>query len=255
MAVSLVSLLLVVPASAATTVPCSDVLVLGARGSGQESAGTAVDGGSGMGPQVYGVFQRLVTDLPEMSVTGVAVQYPARGVEAIALDPAAYFDGLEAGVASVRGTLRRQARACPAQRFVLVGYSQGAMVMHRAAQDVIASHTARSKDISRRIGGVILLADGDRFAGDRTTDLGTASGGRGVSYADPAVSGVRGTAFPRSWRSRVISVCNEADVICDFRGLFQQDSLGQGGVTVHISSYTGSAEVQRAADLVAARLR
>jgi hypothetical protein len=136
-----------------------------------------------------------------------------------------------------------------------VGYSQGAMVMHRATQDVIASNTSRSRDIRRRISGVILLADGDRIAGDRTTSLGTASGGRGISYAEPAASGVRRTPFPSSWRSRVVSVCNESDVICDYRGLFQQDSQGTGAVTVHITSYTGSADVQRAADLVAARLR
>ena len=242
-------------ADAASPAPCSDVLVLGARGSGQEASGTTADGGSGMGPQVFGVHQRLVADLPGVSVTGVAVYYPARGVEAIALDPGAYFSGLEEGVRSVRGTLRRQAAACPDQRFVLAGYSQGAMVMHRAVQDLIASPTARSQDLRSRIDGVILIADGDRRADDRVTSLGSAVGGRGISYADPAVSGVRGTRFPASWRSKVVSVCNEADVICDYRGLLQQDSHGTGGVTVHIKSYTGAADVQHAADLVAVRIR
>lgn len=244
-----------VPEAAAVTAPCADVLVIGARGSGQSGAGTTADGGSGMGPQVYGAYQRLVEDLPGSRVSGLSVKYPARGIETIALDPAVYFDGLEAGVARVRATLREQAARCPRQRYVLVGYSQGAMVMHRAVQDLTRSRSARSRDIRGRVDGVILLADGDRLAGEGAVALGTASGGRGVSYSDPAVSGVRSTAWPQEWRSRVISVCNQADVICDYRSPLQQDASGVSGVGVHINSYTGSPAVLMAADLVAARLR
>ena len=43
----------------AATQGCSDVLVLGARGSGQPAAGSSTDGSTGMGPQVYRLYQRI----------------------------------------------------------------------------------------------------------------------------------------------------------------------------------------------------
>jgi hypothetical protein len=234
---------------------CTDVLVLGARGSGQPQAGSTSDGGTGLGPQVASVASRVVTDLPGRTVGVRSLRYPARQAELLVLDPATYFNGLERGVATAKKALARQVVACPKQRFVIAGYSQGAMVMHRVLQDLSKASDSLSKRILRRVDGAVLLADGDRLSSDRMTSLGSAGAGRGVSYASPQDSNVRGTRLPARLAPRVFSVCEQADVICDYRSLFQTSSSGVDGTTVHVASYTGSPNVLQAADAAAARVR
>jgi cutinase len=241
--------------SADTGIPCTDVLFLGARGSGQTSGGNASDGGSGMGAQVYSAYQRLVSDLPGRSVTGVSVDYPATSAESLILDQAGYFSGLERGVRGVKGTLRRQVKACPDQRIVLAGFSQGGMVMHRALQDLAARKDATSRNVMRHIDSVLLLADGDRLPRDNTTDSGSAGPSRGISYSLESRSGVRGTRLPARFAPRVFSVCESADVVCDYHSLLQSNSSGVDGITIHATSYSGTPVVLSAADAAAARVR
>jgi hypothetical protein len=195
-----------------------------------------------------------MTDLPGRTVGVRSLRYPARRAELLVLDPATYFNGLERGVATAKKALARQVVACPKQRFVIAGYSQGAMVMHRVLQDLSKASDSLSKRILRRVDGAVLLADGDRLSRDRMTSLGSAGAGRGVSYASPQDSNVRGTRLPARLAPRVFSVCEQADVICDFRSLFQTSSSGVDGTTVHVASYTGSPNVLRAADAAAARV-
>ena len=106
------------PASAAPsahpadTVACSDVLLLGARGSGQPQSGSTADGGTGLGPQVYGVYQRLVRQVPGRAIAAQAVVYPAQGVQTLATNTQAYFSSLELGAQGTQSVLRE--RAAPA---------------------------------------------------------------------------------------------------------------------------------------------
>jgi hypothetical protein len=241
-----------VPAAAAPQ--CATVLFIGARGSGQPAGGSSDDGGSGMGPQVYSAYQRLVAGLPSVSVDGLAVDYPARPVELLVIDPTTYFRSIQDGVTAVKATLRRQAKACPGQRLVLTGYSQGAMVMHRVLQDLLARGTSSTRRVMRRVDGVILLADGDRLRRDGVTGLGSAAPGRGISYSSSDLLGARGTRLPPRFTARVFSVCASADVVCDYRSLLQSDASGLDGATIHVQSYTGTPPVLAAADAVAARI-
>lgn len=234
---------------------CADVLFLGARGSGQPISGSTNDGQSGLGPQVYQVSQRLGRDLPGRTVDVQALDYPALDTQLLLTDAAAYFAGLEQGVSTAKSDLRRQADQCPEQRIVLAGYSQGAMVMHRVLQDLSSAPDAKARSILAHLGGAVLIADGDRLPKDRTTDYGTAGRSRGVAYALRAESGVRGTRLPKRMKARVHSICNDADIVCDFRALLQSDAAGVDGATVHISSYDNSADVLKATDVVAVRLR
>jgi len=234
---------------------CGDVLFLGARGSGQAAGGASADAGTGMGPQVYAAYQRMASDRPDRTITPRAVVYPAQEVQALALDSAAYFAGLEQGVRDVKRTLRSEALRCPDQRLVLAGYSQGAMVMHRALQDLSSAKDPAAVDILARLDGALLLADGDRIAKDRTTNYGSAGRSQGISYEVGQQSRARGTRLPRKVANRVQSICEQADTVCDFHSIFQSDSAGVDGVTVHVNSYTGTPDVLRATDVVAARLR
>lgn len=242
-------------AAPADTITCSDVLLLGARGSGQPQSGSAADGGTGLGPQVYGVSQRLARQLPGRTIATQAVVYPAQGVELLATDTGAYFASIERGTQSVQATLRERAAACPGERFVLAGYSQGAMVIHRALQDLDRAGDPLARSVLARTDGVILLSDGDRRRVDRATIYGTAGRSQGVGFALRPESGARGTKLPPGMKDRIHSVCLDLDVVCDYQ---PQVHAGLGllaGARIHSDGYTQSRPVDRATDAVAATLR
>jgi hypothetical protein len=234
---------------------CTDVLFLGARGSGQPQSGSAADGGTGLGAQVYGVSQRLTRQLPGRTVLTQAVTYPAQGVELLATNPGAYFTSLEVGAQSVQADLRARAAACPQERIVLAGYSQGAMVVHRALQDLDRTGDPVARQILARTDGVVLISDGDRRRRDRATDYGTAGRSEGVGYALRPDSGARGTKLPMGMKDRIHSVCLDLDVVCDYQPDVHSGAGVLAGAAIHSNGYTSSRPVNRATDAVAARLR
>ena len=240
---------------AVDAVECSDVLFLGARGSGQPQGGSATDGGTGLGTQVYGVSQRLARQLPGLVVSTQAVVYPAQGVELLVTNPDAYFTSLELGSQSVQTALRGRAAACPQERIVLAGYSQGAMAVHRALQDLDRAGDPLARQILARTDGVVLISDGDRRRRDRATDYGTAGRSQGVGYALRPDSGARGTKLPPGMKARIHSVCLDLDVVCDYQPNVHSGPGLLAGAAIHSDGYTTSRPVNRATDAVAARVR
>jgi cutinase len=111
-AASLASVLGAAPPAAAA--PCSDVELVVARGTSEP--GTL---GIIVGDNVFAETQRA---LPGRTVTAHAVDYPAN------------FDATSPsrGVVATVSHVTEQAAACPNQKFVLVGYSQGASVIDGA---------------------------------------------------------------------------------------------------------------------------
>jgi hypothetical protein len=255
------SLGIAAPASAAPasrpadTVACSDVLLLGARGSGQPQSGSAADGGTGLGPQVYGVYQRLARQVPGRTIAEQAVVYPAQGVQTLATNTQAYFSSLELGAQGTQAALRERAAACPRERLVLVGYSQGAMAIHRAVQDLDRAGDPVARSILARTDGVILISDGDRRRVDRATDYGTAGRSEGVGYALRPDSGARGTKLPAGMKDRTHSICLDLDVVCDYQPEVHAGIGLLAGARIHSDGYTRSRPVNRATDAVAAQLR
>jgi hypothetical protein len=234
---------------------CADVLLLGARGSGQPQEGTPADGGTGLGPQVYGVSQRLARQLPGRDVSAQAVVYPAQGVELLVTDPGSYFTSLEVGAQSVQESLRGRAAACPQERIVLAGFSQGAMAVHRAIQDLDRAGDPVARQILARTDGVVLIADGDRRRRDRVTDYGTAGRSQGIGYALRPQSGARGTKLPPGMKARIHSVCLDLDVVCDYQPDVHTGPGLLAGAAIHSDGYTASRPVNRATDAAAARVR
>jgi hypothetical protein len=234
---------------------CADVLLLGARGSGQPQEGTPADGGTGLGPQVYGVSQRLARQLPGRDVSAQAVVYPAQGVELLVTDPGSYFTSLEVGAQSVQESLRGRAAACPQERIVLAGFSQGAMAVHRAIQDLDRAGDPVARQILARADGVVLIADGDRRRRDRVTDYGTAGRSQGIGYALRPQSGARGTKLPPGMKARIHSVCLDLDVVCDYQPDVHTGPGLLAGAAIHSDGYTASRPVNRATDAAAARVR
>jgi len=102
---------------------------------------------------------------------GYAVQYPAD----------AEAKSVPTGVEDVVNRLTKQSTACPNQKFALVGYSQGAMVMHSAAPKIPESVLPK----------ILAL----------------------VMFGDPALR--RGAAtFPGGLGSRLLEQCAPADPVC-----------------------------------------
>ncbi|MBH0776402.1 cutinase family protein [Nocardia bovistercoris] len=93
---------------------CATVDVAVARGTEEPGALGAV-----VGDRLY---DALAQGIPVDS-TVYAVRYPAS---------TDFPSSVSAGIADLAGHLEAQAAACPEQRFVLVGYSQGAVVVHGA---------------------------------------------------------------------------------------------------------------------------
>jgi cutinase len=97
------------PASAA---PCTSIDVVSARGTFEPGTLGIIVGDP--------VFAAIRSALPNTSTSAYAVNYPADLVE-----PAS----VQAGNRDLVNHVTSQAAACPSQRFILVGYSQGANVV------------------------------------------------------------------------------------------------------------------------------
>jgi alpha-tubulin suppressor-like RCC1 family protein len=119
--------------------------------------------------------------------------------------------GVAAASDRAYATLVAANSTCPQQNIVLVGYSQGAMVVHRTLL-AVAPHPS----IANRITGALLISDGDRSKNTKARLAGTpaaARTARGIDdtriahFADVPSAAIHGT---------VISMCRKGDVVCNY---------------------------------------
>jgi cutinase len=143
---------------------CSDFEVLVARGTSEPSFPTF---GVVVGDPV---ISNLTLALP--GSRGYPVQYPAS---------AAVVTGTIQGAYDVVQRLVSQSIKCPTQKFALVGYSQGAGVMRKAADDI------------------------PRSLYPKITAL--------VMFGDPGVR--TGSRFPAGLQSKLLENCAKGDPVCD----------------------------------------
>jgi cutinase len=94
------------------------------------------------------------------------------------------------GVSKTLSHVTAQAAACPNQKFVLVGYSQGADVMHSAAVKLPA-------DLHPRVVAVVMFGD---------------PGNMGPSAKSPLGGTV--SVFPRALANRLMENCAKGDPVC-----------------------------------------
>lgn len=228
---------------------CADVLFLGARGSGQPGPGsrtrwvpTAKDP-QGLGGTVQAslaLFRGALGGARTIAVA--AVDYPAEPVTATVWTTPGdkYWTGLARGVDDGYSQVQRGATNCPQQRYVLSGYSQGAMVMHRLVKRL----EARDPQLLARIDAALLIGDGDRVPHDRTRKFGSMHRARTGIGLSPLVVGSSNTSaakFAKRTGRAVLEVCNRNDSVCDFPG---------GGADPH-TRYAASAALRKAASRAA----
>lgn len=198
------------------------------------------------------------------------VAYPSASADTLLAKKTSktYFDSIDQGVTATLDFLSRREPACRSagERYVFMGYSQGAMVMHRVLAQLAGSspkYAALAEQLLPRLDGVLVIGDGDRVANQGGTSHGTASAaGSGIWWAG-AKAGATGAKYKPvdgpvpdlpSWpATRFHSLCFAGDLVCDYStGM----NLTQAR-DVH-GSYTGPidmAYIQSAAESVAATSR
>lgn len=186
-----------------TTARCADLVVLGARASGQRLTGANRE----MGTEVYAMARDAVSRLSgRHSVRYAGLPYPAvptsRGTSA-------YEASVREGVGMLRTRLVRLLRACPRTKVALAGFSQGAHVVHRSLAGL-----RLTPGQTRRVVAVGLVAD--------PTYNARSGHAHQVRYG---VTGRRldgllgpGRALRPRLAARTIDFCHPDDMICSFGG-------------------------------------
>lgn len=172
-------------------IECSRYLVMTVRGTGEPTRG-----------QLLSPVARAISDARPGNVQTVDLGYPA---------DTDVKDGGTRGARTLIDTLNVQADACEEQRFILLGYSQGALIVGdalAAAESRLVGSTVGmlSPPAADRILAVVLYGN-PRFVGSEPYNAG--------SY-DPAVNGLLprppGSLAPYS--DRIRDYCVAPDFVC-----------------------------------------
>ncbi|MGY1502605.1 cutinase family protein [Streptomyces sp. QTS52] len=190
--------------AAAPAAACTDIDVVAARGTFEPGTLGAI-----VGDPVYSALQRKLTG---KNLSSYKVNYPAD----LSLTSAAQ------GNSDLVNHVRSQASACPNQRFILVGYSQGANVVDNSigissAGAVVGSPIVATipASLEGKVAAVLLFGNPIRALGKSVTG---------------------------TYQSRTIDFCAKGDPICE---------NGGGDVLAHLG-YTANAGA--AADFAAGKV-
>lgn len=193
---------------AITTACQAQVAIIGARGSGEELNSGGV-GFESFGTRSNEMAKFIISRLPS-SVTyrTIGLRYSAIGLDGAVKGSFytrknEYKSSVDGGVKLAQTIINRLAKNCPGSKIILVGYSQGADVMHSVA----ASYKWGTMPIT----GVVLIADphqnnssllysgGKKFSADSFI---------GIFGPGKSLSGTAGGG-------RTVSICNRKDWICN----------------------------------------
>lgn len=206
---------------------CPDAVLIGAAGSGQR------DDVLGVGPQVESVVSAFTTHLEEkasqsVSAGFVALDYPAPGILEGALQAFRGDDSMADSVSQGRDTLITLVETieerCEESVVYLIGFSQGASVVHTAVVEM-------PQELQDRIGGVVVLADPYRDADEPnaehfTTEPDPENDRTETPHTrDGSLSGL---PVPDWVAGSFYSACARRDTVCNFA---LRDLLATG--TVH----------------------
>ncbi|MFT3715646.1 MAG: cutinase family protein [Gordonia sp. (in: high G+C Gram-positive bacteria)] len=232
--VLLIAMIGIVGGLSSSSANCADVIFIGAAGSGQRSA-EAMAADDGMGNIVNDTYQNLLSDANDAGkkVEKRAVDYPALDISMV-WSPE-YAKSIETGQLMATGMILNAMKECRKSKIVAVGYSQGAMVMHRALWEI--------KTNGNVIG--LLIADGDRVINDPNVLYdGGAANYPGIAYSKlgQGQSAVyRTRQFSNKWRGNIGSWCEKGDTICSNQpGVNEGLVKGGIGAYVHTHSYDAS---------------
>jgi len=177
----------------APTSPCAQVHIIAARASGED-----------LGPGIVGSLVTRVRNGSSQTVSTSSVEYPAT------LDD--YANSSAAGTAALKTLLTNQANACPNQKIVLMGYSQGAHIIGDTLAGgggglLLGDRTDPvPQAIAQRVTAVVQFGD-PRFEAFKSWNEGTSL--RSGMFSRPLTQ-----TFPTFIRSRMKSWCDFNDLFC-----------------------------------------
>jgi len=219
--------------AAHTVAACSEVAFFGLRGSGEDADPDQLN----MGETVHGAYTSFEGNARAagIAVTGIGLdesEYPAIPVwdftkESLVLQnvvtqsQASVVTGAGSLVGKLVPFLARDVSTC----IVLVGYSQGAWTIGDA---LLTGNPTVDERVLARISGVVLFGD-PRL--DPTSDVAQGDLDRPGVLRDPIVPAntrlpAQGLYFAGA--DGVRSYCSSGDPVCNFKGLFDPDSLDCG---------------------------
>jgi hypothetical protein len=217
----------------APTSPCEALLVVGLRGNGD---GVGPQSFEGQGGDTHGVVERLSPMLRAVPNRVVPFLYDT--------GPWHQVGGhMESGARAVVAWLDGRGHQCPNERWILIGQSEGAGVLHLSAPR-----------LSQRVAAVVLLADPIRVAG-AAYDAGvtTANGLLARPLLGPTAGAVRDDV-PPVMAGRFWSYCLVDDPVCDTAPLDFVSGVVKklAGSDVHTSYRNHPDVMERAARFAAA---
>ncbi|MFT3716392.1 MAG: cutinase family protein [Gordonia sp. (in: high G+C Gram-positive bacteria)] len=204
---------------------CPDVLVLSVPGTWESSAtDDPYNPHANKHALLLRVTSHLQQDFPSSRAQVHTVPYKAQFQNPTNLNDheATYNDSRKQGYARAYGKLQNTYNHCPLTRYVLMGFSQGAVIVGDLAAGIGAGDgpiPAQDQDL---VIGVGLIADGRRQSGEQH-DVGPSPKGKGAEVVlgpfGSIVPGITMTgARPGGFgtlEDRVYSICAKGDLICD----------------------------------------
>jgi len=243
---------------------CANYYFISARGSGELATSTTDWGNSKETQAVYTAMKKAYhgngrVEFYQLPYQALGVNVLSQGL--VSLHPEdrffntnvpAYVNSIADGENQLAGYLNNVHRVCAEQHvspvFILVGYSQGALVIHRTLNDFA------SKDpILSQIGYIGLIGDAAAVSGRHANhDYGDAStNGYGVCHAAKSFSsadlcGTGDADIRRSLQPVTETVCGSGDIICD-TGKIGWNPIGivgriQTAASVHTTYTTNHAD-------------
>jgi hypothetical protein len=190
--------------------PCAQngVLVVALRGSGQSD---------GAGNELRTFAHQIDANLPQsIPVRLVYIDYTSASVWSIITPgqgPGYYLASIGDGEQRLRNVLNDSASRCPSEKWVIGGYSQGALVAHLVAAEYANTNQLASVD---------MLADPARSnqPAQDGNELGTAGIHDGIYTL---THGQR--PLPASWTGKMNSLCDSRDVVCDIGSAYYSVGL------------------------------
>jgi hypothetical protein len=216
---------------ASQTTDCRKLVFIGVRGTLEEPQGEdPVFSGpaDGMGTRLFDTQFALRDEFdayPGFGVDGtddiknMAVHYFADDHDLVGLATGEYVDSIYDGVGQLMAMLNDETNKCKDvtdEKFVLAGYSKGALIIHIAMRKLEVANPA----MFNRIAGIAMIADPAKvsYGAEYTLEEFNKEAGGGVSEADGLWSqyfvGDDVGQLPPAVTGKTIAICRNHDIVC-----------------------------------------
>jgi len=171
-------------------------MVVGVRGSGENN---------GWDKEISPIAGQITVALPQsVSLRQVYIDYASASVLSIATNGyRQYFDSISDGETRLQAVLDDSALRCPHEKWVLAGYSQGALVVNQVSRYYAGS---------AQLAAINLVADPEREPTGEGANYGSAGHHRGI-YS--VVASTVASPLPSKLSAKTLSLCDANDIVCD----------------------------------------